>query len=668
MDRLENLQFFRDFNDSLDLCYEMNNFEFEQGECPPILKGRLKNNIDYWKSINANSFAVDVISHGYKIPFVENPSRVRLNNNKSALDNSDFVHTAISELLENHSVVETPFIPHVVNPLSVSVQSSGKKRLILDLRHVNLCVWKQKFKFEDWRALLDYVEKDYFLFSFDLKSGYHHIEILPEHQTFLGFSWTSGNTTKYYCFTVLPFGLTSAPFVFTKVLRPLVKFWRYNGVKIVLYLDDGCGTCQTLNGAKEHSNLVKTSLKNAGFVINSSKSNWDPCQSLLWLGLEWDLTLGRIKITDNRISNFLVAVQSLLDKAPYVNARDCATITGHVMSMSPVVGNLCRLKTRHLYKVIESRSNWYSRINIGIHNDALEEIFYWKNNIVKLNSRFLFSYRVPQFLSFSDASNVGCGGFLKGNEGRVCYRMWTANERAKSSTWRELKAIQFCLLAFRSSLEGNIVKWHSDNQGAVSILEVGSPKSELHAIAIDIFSFCKNNKVILLPEWVPRDLNCYADNISKMIDHDDWVTTKEFFLYIDSFWGPHTVDRFADSFNSHLPRFNSRFQVPGTERVDAFSVNWGGENNWLVPPLHQVTQVILHTVASSAQGTLIVPYWPSSGFWPYIFTSANALQPYVGDIIVFPPFSGIFALGNFKDSLLGSVRFNSSVLAVRLKT
>ena len=43
----------------------------------------------------------------------------------------------ITELLKVGSVVECPFPPVVVNPLSVSIQPNGKKRLILDLRHVN---------------------------------------------------------------------------------------------------------------------------------------------------------------------------------------------------------------------------------------------------------------------------------------------------------------------------------------------------------------------------------------------------------------------------------------------------------------------------------------------------------------------------------------------------
>ena len=33
---------------------------------------------------------------------------------------------------------------------------------------------------------------------------------------------------------------------------------------------------------------------------------------------------------------------------------------------------------------------------------------------------------------------------------------------------------------------------------------------------------------------------------------------KSTFLCFDGMWGPHSIDRFADNYNSHLPRLNSR--------------------------------------------------------------------------------------------------------------
>ena len=599
-----NSEYLRERDSSLlvDFDYDQNLFEYEQNSASPLLKGRLKTKLEYWHTIGASNFVIDTIKFGYRTPFISTPCRALFHNNKSALENASFVESAISELVGNHSVIEVPFVPHVVNPLSVSIQSSGKKRLILDLRHVNQSIWKQKFKCEDWRVLLSYVNKGDFLFSFDLKSGYHHFDIFADHQTFLGFSFVFSGTVKYFCFTVLPFGLSSAPYIFTKCLRPLVKFWKFNGIKIVVFLDDGCGKGESLQTAKGHSLFVQTSLSNAGFVANFTKSLWEPTQLLVWLGLNWDLVSGSISISDRRISNFIAFIDKFLQSAPYVTARDCASITGHIMSMSPVLGNLTRLRTRFLYKVIDSRSTWDSRFNIGLHNDCLSEIFFWKNNIVSLNSRNIVPYQAPFLLSFSDASNVACGAYLVGTEG-VSHRMWSSSEAEKSSTWRELKAVQFALTSFKNSVQGKTVKWHSDNQGAVRIVDIGSPNTELHSIALDIFDFCRKFNVRFVSQWVPRELNTCADDISNIIDFDDWYTTQGFFAHLDHIWGPHTVDRFANALNAHLPRFNSRFRVPGTVAVDAFSVSWAAENNWLVPPVHCIIRVIQHLLVCSAFGT-----------------------------------------------------------------
>ena len=108
------------------------------------------------------------------------------------------------------------------------------------------------------------------------------------------------------------------------------------------------------------------------------------------------------------------------------------------------------------------------------------------------------------------------------------------------------------------------------------------------------------------------------------------------------------------------------FSVPGTEAVDAFSTSWNGENNWLVPPVHCTTRAVQHLLVCGAVGTLVVPYWPSNVFWPFLFANAIQFQPYVLDYIHFPNPSRILALGCYKDSLIGSDRFNSAVLAVRI--
>ena len=216
------------------------NYELESGHSLSV-KGNLKNNLGFWRSIGAPDFILSIIENGYRLPFISFPLAVKLGNNKSARLHADFVDQAVLELVNSGRVRMVNEQPFVVNPLSVSIQPCGKKRLILDLRHVNKSLIKQSVKYEDWKIAMSYFAKDAYMFSFDLKSGYHHIDIAQEHQTFLRFSWRAPDSINVvlYVFTVLPFGLSSAPYVFTKVLKPLEKYWRIQGLCIAIFWDDG---------------------------------------------------------------------------------------------------------------------------------------------------------------------------------------------------------------------------------------------------------------------------------------------------------------------------------------------------------------------------------------------------------------------------------------------
>jgi hypothetical protein len=53
--------------------------------------------------------------------------------------------------------------------------------------------------------------------------------------------------------------------------------------------------------------------------------------------------------------------------------------------------------------------------------------------------------------------------------------------------------------------------------------------------------------------------------------------------------------------------------------VDCFSVNWSGENNWIVPPPRLINAVLKKLNKDRAKGVLIVPVWRSAPFWPVLF-------------------------------------------------
>ena len=85
-----------------------------------------------------------------------------------------------------------------------------------------------------------------------------------------------------------------------------------------------------------------------------------------------------------------------LDKLPYFTVRILARLTGKIMSLIPVFGDICRLLTRHMYLVIQQLENPL----------CVSEIVFWRDNISSFNSRSLYETFAPTMIVFSDASSI----------------------------------------------------------------------------------------------------------------------------------------------------------------------------------------------------------------------------------------------------------------------
>ncbi len=69
---------------------------------------------------------------------------------------------------------------------------------------------------------------------YDLMSGYYHVGLFQAPRTYVGFKWGG----KYYVYNCLIFGLSTASWVFLKVMRKTVMHWRRRSIRVLPYLDD----------------------------------------------------------------------------------------------------------------------------------------------------------------------------------------------------------------------------------------------------------------------------------------------------------------------------------------------------------------------------------------------------------------------------------------------
>ena len=146
-----------------------------------------------------------IIEEGYEIEFTSEPPPFAAGNNQSSLVNRKFVDDALQALAR-----ETLAVPYCCNLLTAA-RGPEKRRLVVDLRHVNQYTNLKYFKYEDLSTFVQVFEEGDYFGTFDLKSGYDHVEIYPNFTKFLGFKWVFlYGEEKHYEFPVLPFGLNVA--------------------------------------------------------------------------------------------------------------------------------------------------------------------------------------------------------------------------------------------------------------------------------------------------------------------------------------------------------------------------------------------------------------------------------------------------------------------------
>ena len=174
-------------------------WEVQEGDAGAFsVRGRLGNCVQYWEQVlHAPPWVLDTVRNGYILPFYSLPTPYSRPNQRTALLEREFVNGAVSELQNGGYIEEAKEPPVVCSPLSVVMNGVGKKRLVVNLRHVNGFLWKQKFKYEDIRVAMAMFEKGEWMFSFDLKSGYHHVDVAQQHRKYLGFEWGGAGGQGY---------------------------------------------------------------------------------------------------------------------------------------------------------------------------------------------------------------------------------------------------------------------------------------------------------------------------------------------------------------------------------------------------------------------------------------------------------------------------------------
>lgn len=189
--------------------------------------GRLRFFLPQWKTITQDRFILETLK-GYKIRFINKPQQtnipsVKINSDKEFIRMSK----AIEALVEKGAIQPCKDEPgQFLSPYFLRPKPDGSDRFILNLKALNKYLIKDHFKLEDFRSAMQLVFPGYYMATIDLQDAFHLIPVTVEHRIFLRFRFNG----ILYEFLVLPFGLNQCPFIFTKVMKPVVRYLRTLGL------------------------------------------------------------------------------------------------------------------------------------------------------------------------------------------------------------------------------------------------------------------------------------------------------------------------------------------------------------------------------------------------------------------------------------------------------
>ncbi|XP_077270144.1 uncharacterized protein LOC143901594 [Temnothorax americanus] len=451
--------------------------------------------------------------------------------------------------------------------------------------------------------------------SIDLRDAYYLIPIAESDKKYLRFEFEG----KLFQFSCLPFGLSTAPYVFTKIVKPIISDLRRKGLLSVVYLDDFL-----LFGRSHYecvSNVLQTriALENLGFIINEEKSQLSPVQRCKYLGFVFDSNQMTIELPKEKKLRALETMSKFIVNRKY-KIREFAQMVGSIVSCCPAVKfGYAHTKSleREKFLALEKNNGNYDA-SMTLSNNVKTDLLWWKRNIQKTcNSIDALNFQLEMY---SDASLTGWGAAC-GNE--TAHGSWDASERSKHINFLELKAAFFGLKCFAKHLRSTDILLRIDNTTAISYINRmgGVQNLRLNRITQEIWGWCEARDIILFASYISSKDNFIADAESRKIEPEtEYELANEAFEKISTTLGKPQIDLFASRVNTKCKKYFSWFKDPNSLSVDAFTKSWTDFYLYAFPPFAIILRVLRKIRDDKAVGIVVVPEWPAQPWFPLFYS------------------------------------------------
>ncbi|XP_063986037.1 uncharacterized protein LOC135167121 [Diachasmimorpha longicaudata] len=437
--------------------------------------------------------------------------------------------------------------------------------------------------------------------------AYYLVPINVQFRKYLRF-YFDGNLYEFNC---LPFGLNTAPYLFTKIMKPVVGYLRNLGFLSVVYLDDILLIADSKLACLKNINFTVELLNELGFIINEEKSVRIPSQSCLFLGfilnsqkMSLELPLEKRKKIIKEIAHY--------KKLGKCKIREFAHFIGCLVSCCPAIPygyahikNFERLKYLALLKS-GGKFDEVMELKVQLQDDFQ----WWETNI----SWRIANIAVKKYslTIFSDASGTGWGAVCNG---KTAHGFWSETEIKFHINYLELLAAFLGLKYFAEKFKDCNILLRVDNTTAISYINrMGGVRfTKLSNLSRSIWEWCEQRGLTIFASYISSKDNSEADFESRRLKSDtEFELSKSAFNKIVETFGKPDIDLFASKNNKKCKNYIAWKPDPNSVAVDAFTIGWEKMFFYAFPPFILIPKVLQKIKSEGSRGIVKITFMEES--------------------------------------------------------
>ncbi len=419
-------------------------------------------------------------------------------------------------------------------------------RPVIDLSSLNKCIVLDHFKMETQRSVIATVRNHFWTVSIDLQDAYLHVPIRPAYRKYLRFA-ISG---KVFQFRTLPFGICTAPMLFTRLMKCVAGFIRRQGPSLLQYLDDWLIYHISREVVLSHLTQVWEIITRLGLLPNLDKSELVPSQRFVYIGMHFLTDLGIVRIPQDKVDN-IVSLLSSCRESSRLSARTYLSLLGKLNAAAEFV-ELGRLHLRQLQFILFSL--WRPHALPLHHEVSLDQTEFshhlqWWLEPGRLTRGVPMHPPTAELHLYTDASRYGWGAHVE-PQGSTCQGVWQPHQAQLHINVLELKAVSLAIHSLMPLLRGKCVMVASDNSTVVAYIrkQGGTHSWSLFVETWELFHLCQRNGISIRVRHIPGRLNVIADSLSRgSTIPTEWAINQQITDRLFQLWGTPSLDLFATS-------------------------------------------------------------------------------------------------------------------------